>query len=374
MWGSITLPDGVGERAAPPGADLMDALATAAAAFGRLDQALTGHPLRPALLYRARLEAVRQQAAADGQAIDPWHLAALLEGLRLRMDHALRIIDRGLIFTAARHALHLHQWLTAPDPAQEEAVQAAAAALARHGTMTPLLAAAEALHAWLDRGGERAPMRVALIRHWTRTGLLQTPVPLTGSAALRAETPWAKLLWIPSFLTALTAEAEDARQRLLDLERAWFTARQAVAGRRRPSRAAAAVDLLAAAPLLSATSLAAALGMAVKNAAALLDSLAACGLVVEVTHRAKRRLYGLAGLAPLREGVAPPRRPEPGRGRPPLMPVIDAAPAPSTAPLTPLDRRGFDYAGLEAAMAFADETIRRARHNLAALRGTAKDP
>jgi hypothetical protein len=71
----------------------------------RVDQALTGHPLLPAFLYRTRLEAVRRQAAVDGQAIDPWHLAAVLEGLRLRMDHALRIIDRGMILDAARHAL-----------------------------------------------------------------------------------------------------------------------------------------------------------------------------------------------------------------------------------------------------------------------------
>ena len=75
-----------------------------------MDQALIGHPLRPAFLYRTRLEAVRRQAVVDGQAIDPWHLAAVLEGLRLRMDHALRIIDRGMILDAARHALHLHAW------------------------------------------------------------------------------------------------------------------------------------------------------------------------------------------------------------------------------------------------------------------------
>ena len=66
-------------------------------AVARVDQALIGHPLRPAFLYRTRLEAVRRQAAVDGQAIDPWHLAAVLEGRRLRMDHALRIIDRGVI-------------------------------------------------------------------------------------------------------------------------------------------------------------------------------------------------------------------------------------------------------------------------------------
>jgi hypothetical protein len=75
---------------------LAGALAGAAAAIARLDQALAGHPLAQAFLYRARLDAVRRQAAVDGQLIDPWHLAATIEGLRLRlrMDPYLRIIDR----------------------------------------------------------------------------------------------------------------------------------------------------------------------------------------------------------------------------------------------------------------------------------------
>ena len=102
---------------------LAGALAQAAAALARLDQALAGHPLLPAFLHRARLDAVRRQAAVDGQVIDPWHLAAVLEGFRLRMDGALRIIDRGAILAAARHALDLHQWLVAPDFDQEGAVQ-----------------------------------------------------------------------------------------------------------------------------------------------------------------------------------------------------------------------------------------------------------
>ena len=97
---------------------------------------------------------MRRQAAADGLAIDPWHLAAVLEGLRLRMDHALRVIDRGAIFAAARHALALHQWLTAPDRDQEAAVRRAEQRLAAavSGT-TPLLAAASGLHAWLGGDG-----------------------------------------------------------------------------------------------------------------------------------------------------------------------------------------------------------------------------
>src|SRR5579863_5140474 len=99
--------------------ELPAALEQAAAAVAGLDQALDGHPLLPAFLYRVRLEAVRRQAAVDGHGIDPWHLAAVLEGLRLRMDGALRIVDRGQIFEAARAALTLHQWIVEPDFDQE---------------------------------------------------------------------------------------------------------------------------------------------------------------------------------------------------------------------------------------------------------------
>jgi hypothetical protein len=111
--------------------------------------------------------------------------------------------------------------------------------------------------------------------------------------------------------------------------------------------------------------------MAVKNAATLLSEFCEAGIAVEVTHRAKRRLYGLASLAPLREAVAPPSRPEPGRGRG-RPPIIDGEPeeAPPLPlpplPLTPLERRVFDYSELEHAMAIADEAIRRARRNLVA--------
>jgi hypothetical protein len=69
-------------RPAPVSRDdtLAAAVARAATAIGRLDQALSMHPLLPAFLYRARLDAVRRAAAVDGHGIDPWHLAAVLEG------------------------------------------------------------------------------------------------------------------------------------------------------------------------------------------------------------------------------------------------------------------------------------------------------
>ncbi len=96
----------------------------------------------------------------------------------------------------------------------------------------------------------------------------------------------------------------------------------------------------------------------------ILEELLAAGIAIEVTHRSKRRLFGLQGLTPLREIVRPPYRPDPerGRGRPRheieehLMEV--ASPLP---PLTPIERRAFDYSALEAAMAHLDAVVRTSR-------------
>jgi hypothetical protein len=298
------------------------------------------------------------------------------------MDHALRIIDRGVIFDAARHALSLHQWLTVPDFDQEGEVKKAEAALETpEARVSPLLSASLGVRAWLDHDGTRPPIRTALTRYWTRHGLLRAAVPLTGAAALRAETPWAVDTWIPVFLAALADEADDGRQSLLDMERAWLSARRAVAGRRSNSRAAVAVDMLAAAPLISAPSLAAGLGMALQNALELLDGFCAAGIAIEVTHRSKRRLFGLAGLAPLRDEVAPPRRPEPGRGRgrpPSIRDEAEALPEsslPAERPMTSIERRSIDYSELERGMAHLEQVVRDTRRTLDVLaRGDAARP
>ena len=117
--------------------------------------------------------------------------------------------------------------------------------------------------------------------------------------------------------------------------------------------------------------------MAVKNATALLDAFAEAEIVVEVTHRSKRRLFGLAGLAPLREQVRPPRRPEPGRGRgrPPILrPEAVPPPAlPDRAP-SPLERQAFDYSDLEAWMAHADQAMRQTRRVLDQLALRPREP
>jgi hypothetical protein len=358
-------------------------LERAAGAIARLDSAVAHHPLAPAWAYRARLDAIRRQAAVDGELIDPWHLAALIEGVRFRVDHVPLMLERGLLFAAARHAFGLYQWFVKPSEAQRAAIGDAAAHLEAVGDAhSPLLGAALGVHAWLDKGGERPPVRAALAMYWMRRGVTALPCPLlTGAGALRAEVPWARDLWGGEFLDALAEEAEDGIALLSSLERQWFAARAAVAGRRRDSRAGHAVDILAAAPLVSATSLGEALGMATKNATRLLEGFVVLGICSEVTHRSKRRLYGLKHLAPLREATASPRRPASGRlpGRPSgalagagnggqVERPVRLAPSP---PLPPLERKEFDFGELDRWLDLADQAIRRAQRTLQSYAGPA---
>lgn len=209
-----------------------------------------------------------------------------------------------------------------------------------------------------------------MIRFWRKRRCLRLPVPLTGAAALRSEQSWEQEQWVPAFFRSIEREAADGLDLLYTMERAWFDARCGVAGRRKDSHDAAAVDVLAAAPMLSATTLARVLGIAVKNAIRILDTLVAANIATEVTHRSKRRLFGLQGLTPLRDVVQPPYRPEPGRGRgrPPILSFDDdVADPPPLPPLTPIERRAFDYSALEEAMAHLDAAVRQTRHNLGAL-------
>lgn len=346
-------------------------LADAAAAIARLDQALAGHPLAPALLYRVRLNAVREQAAADGAVIDPWHLAAAIEGLRLRMDPYLRIIDRGEILDRARQALTLHQWLVEPDFDQEGEIRRAEALLAAQpASLPPLIVAARGLRAWIEHGETRPAMRAALVRFWGKRRLLRLPIPLTGAAALRAEQDWEVGNWQIGFLRAVGREATDALDLLYHVEWSWFDARSRVARRRKDSHDVAAVDLLAAAPAISATTLARLLRIAVKNAMRILDDLVAADIAIEITHRSKRRLFGLKHLAPLRDVVRPPCRPDQGtgRGRQPRETEAEiAVPLVPPRPLTPIERRVFDYTALEETLAQLEAVVRSSRSALRAV-------
>jgi hypothetical protein len=198
------------------------------------------------------------------------------------------------------------------------------------------------------------------------------------AAAFHADAPQAVEAWIGEFLAALAEEAEAGFSLLRLLEREWFAARAAIQDRRRDSHAAAAVDIMAAAPIVSATSLAAGLGIAVKNATALLDAFVSRGIAIEVTHRSKRRLFGLKHLAPLRAEARPSRRARSTgvsarRGRAgafagDMPPEADYTAGGDVGPslrqslvLTPLERKEFEFSDLDDWMREADQVIRRSQ-------------
>jgi hypothetical protein len=113
--------------------------------------------------------------------------------------------------------------------------------------------------------------------------------------------------------------------------------------------------------------------MATQNALELLGSFCVEGIAIDVTHFSKPRLFGLAGLAPLRDQVLPLRRPEPGsgQGRPPII-RSDVEPLPASLPppehpMTPVERRLINCSDLEGAMAHLELTIRDTRWALDAL-------
>ncbi|GBQ90862.1 hypothetical protein [Asaia krungthepensis] len=352
-----------------PNDRLYAALTRVAVSMGRLDQRLHNHPLLPAILFRERLEAARICAGVDGYVIDPWHLAAELEGLRPKLQGE-GAADRGTNVDNAKVAFEQYQWLARPTSTQTECIQQAIELLRfEAATVGPILGATRAFRRWIDNGNSRSPMRGALVFFWQETLLLRVRLPLTGARAFASGTSWERPLWIPCFLNALADEAEGIHARVIGLECQWHHARAHSGARRSNSRADTAIDLIAAFPLLSATRLAGLLGVSVKSAYLLLERFLAEGLITEVTHRMARRLFALKGFEPLRVAVRPPKRPVAGRkqGRPrrddrcfpeDFTEGEDKAEyAQQTAKLIgPLP---IDYGPLEEALALADAAIGR---------------
>ena len=352
------------ERLAARPDDVMPALTRTALTFGALDQQLRRHPLREAVLFRVRLEAARQCAAVDGFLIDPWQLAASLEGLRPRI-RGQDVYERGSEVDALRYAFEQYQWLARASASQEERIAEALSSMTLPvGRMGVLWGSALAFREWIEAGEARAPFRGALVRLWQTQGVFSGLYPVTGAAAFRSGTAWEEWRWISTWLDALEREAAGIRDMVHMLERSWRDARAQAGNQRRHSKAALAIDVIAAYPVISATTLAAKLSVSIQAACVLLERFLDRGLVIDVTHRAARRLFALNDLVPLREAVRMPKKPVPGRkrGRPRLGEEADpddqsVAVAEETS--QPVPRWKPDYTALETAMAFADHVIFR---------------
>ena len=237
---------------------------------------------------------------------------------------------------------------------------------------------------WLAGQGSRPAIRAAVPLYLRDRGItIHALAAVTGGDALRAG-PDDPDGFTVRFLDAVRREAADGRDLLLTMEREWREARLRVdhrAGARSNSRLPAAVDLLAASPLLSISALAEALGCSVEGASRMLDALVQLEVAAEVTGRTgrgARRLYGLKRLLPIRaETTAVRRRARGGqRGRPKRVltaPFAELADEPEAAEVTPdaepveparLAAVSFDFDALDRLIAAADERTRGVRRLL----------
>lgn len=355
------------------------ALERATLAVARLDATLDGHPLLPAWQHWVRLEAVRAHAGLDGHRVDPQRLAAFLEGLRLRMPDTPVQHERGTNLDALNHALRLYGLMlaaadrrpardlddTTEAPEHRRLAEDALWALtqAAPGARLPVLA--RAMRAWIVDDRPRGAVRAALPGALQTTGVTRTLLPiLAGADTLRPDGPMDADGWTLAFARSLEREAMDGLVILRRLEHAWRAARAAIGPRRANSRLPAAVDLLAATPLLGPARLASLLGCSLRGAGLMMEELVACGAAVEVTGRGSHRLYGLPGTEGIRGETAGPRRYGHRRGQPPKVVVPESLatveePPPAPAMPARLERLEVDYTALDALLADTGRVVER---------------
>src|SRR3954447_15965200 len=271
---------------------IVSALEEAAVAVGRLDAALAGNPLRRAWTFWSELDTARRHAEADGRRVDLFRLAAHLHGLPLRLGDTASAPERGREIAGLNYAIELRSWMAAPDPEQVRLREIALDSLRAQDRGQPVLAAAaRGMLGWLAEQGSRPAIRTAVPLYLRDRGItIHALAAVTGGDALRAG-PDDPDGFTVRFLETVQREAADGRDRLLTMEREWREARSRVdhrAGARSNSRLPAAVDLLAASPLLSISALAEALGCSVEGASRMLEGLVRLEVAAEGTGRTGR--------------------------------------------------------------------------------------
>lgn len=226
------------------------------------------------------------------------------------------------------------------------------------------------MRAWLVADRPRGAVRAALPAALQATGVTRALLPiLAGADTLRPGSPTDPDGWVLAFARSLEREAADGLAVLRRLEHAWRGARAAIGPRRSNSRLPAAVDLLAATPLLGPARLAALLGCSVRGAGLMMEELVACRAAVEVTGRGSHRLFGLPGCEGIRGETAGPRRYGHRRGRPPKVivpePLAETEPPPPPPPVPArLERLDVDYAALDALLADTSRVVERVQRLL----------
>ncbi|WP_345773803.1 hypothetical protein [Azospirillum endophyticum] len=327
---------------------------------------------------------MRAHAGLDGHRVDPQRLAAYIEGLRLRAPNTPAHHERGADLDALSHALRLYGLMlaaadrrpardldaTTEAPDHRRLAEDALWALTQAAPGARLPALARAMRAWIVDDRPRGAVRAALPAALQATGVTRTLLPiLAGADTLRPDSPMDADGWTLAFARSLEREAADGLAILRRLEHAWRSARAAIGPRRSNSRLPAAVDLLAATPLLGPARLASLLGCSLRGAGLMMEELVACGAAVEVTGRGSHRLFGLPGTEGIRGETGGPRRYGHRRGRPPKVVVPEPLatveePPPAAAVPARLERLEVDYTALDALLADTGRVVERVQRLL----------
>jgi Fic family protein len=117
--------------------------------------------------------------------------------------------------------------------------------------------------------------------------------------------------WISFFLRGVTEQATDAEERTVRLVELQSVVRRDLLSERAPMSAIRTAELLFNTPYISASSLAAELGVTFPTAQSAIDVLVARGDLVETTGRRRNRFYFAQGIFDAVYGASPPPQAEP---------------------------------------------------------------
>lgn len=158
----------------------------------------------------------------------------------------------------------------------------------------------EAIHPFLDGNGRIGRLLIILLL--TEWGILTQPwLYLSAYFEAHRTTYYDHLLaisqkgewelWLAFFLDGIETQSEDAVSRIKSLQRLRFTYHEMVKDERAAERLMQAIEVLFERPILAIRQLGAAMDVPYRSAQRYIDKLEQLGILLEVTSRARNRIY-----------------------------------------------------------------------------------
>lgn len=273
-------------------------LERAAFALGQLHEVNRRSPIYRGLHWRECILGAAHHAALDNAAINPIHLIALLNGLRLNKRQFIK--DYGHLQKAIVRfdLLYIEKDTSYGDLPSRELLWDRDDVIDHffNTGKTGLLDTAQFLWDIMKDGIKGQSIGLESIRaavpYMLQVNVENPPfLPICGAKAFSLETNqfnyWRKL-----WLSAIRKEVSGILTRQNRLYRNWYNARTNLPGIRKSDTIYRSIDALALAGLISPTRLKDTLGVSLKRAGNILEELVTLDVAVEVTKRRTHKLYG----------------------------------------------------------------------------------